>query len=271
MNNDNGSFRGSCESVVKILSKTFKGLKICHINAQSLLRKMDEFSSVFANSNVDIICISESWFLPSMQDSLVSLPGYKLMRADRDSHAGGVAIYVKIGIPIKMIVKSDASSPCEFLFLEARNDSSRLLLGCIYRPNRFTSFITITDILETLSVEYAGIVIVGDFNCNILVDTSLTDRQAFGLLPTNSSVPTHFSSSRSTLLDIYFVSDSSKVIKYDQVSAPQFSKHDCIFLAYDFNLSDNRNTTTTFRDYRHLDYTQQYVALTGTLCKIWYR
>lgn len=264
MNNEDSRFRGSCKTVVNILSKTYEGIKFCHINAQSLLKKMDEFLSIFETSKIDIICISESWFLPSTQDSLVSIPGFKLFRADRDSHAGGVAIYVRLGIPTRIVAKSSSTNLCEFLFLEVRNDSNKLLLGCCYRPNRFTSLCDITDLLESLAVEYADIVVVGDFNCNILADSSLTNEmRTFGLFPTNVSAPTHFSSSCSTLLDIYFVSDLSKVIRYDQVSAPQFSKHDCIFLAYDFNLSPKRTTTNTFRDYRIIDYHGLQSAITN--------
>lgn len=70
--------------MVKILSKQRNGLNVCHINAQSLKNKIDELRLTFENSLVDVICISESWFDDTIPDSLVSLNGYKLFRADRE-------------------------------------------------------------------------------------------------------------------------------------------------------------------------------------------
>ena len=50
----------SCKTLIKLLSKQRKGLNIVHINAQSLVNKMDEFRFIFENSGTDIICISET-------------------------------------------------------------------------------------------------------------------------------------------------------------------------------------------------------------------
>jgi len=47
-------------SLVKILVKHKKGIKVDHINAQSLMKKIDEFRYMFVQSNVDVICVSET-------------------------------------------------------------------------------------------------------------------------------------------------------------------------------------------------------------------
>jgi len=91
-------------------------------------------------------------------------------------------------------------------------------------------------------------------------DTILSSLSALGLSPSNTSVPTHFTSTSSTLLDSFFVSVASKIIKYDQVSAPQFSHHDCIFLSYFFELERIPNTST-YRDYRNLNHARLELGL----------
>lgn len=70
-------------NMIRILSRQKSGLKIVHLNAQSLNNKIDEFRYIFISSMVDIICVSETWFHSRVQDSIYSLPGYTLYRADR--------------------------------------------------------------------------------------------------------------------------------------------------------------------------------------------
>lgn len=62
------------------------------------MRKADEFRFIFENSNIDSICVSETWFQPFTNNNAVNIEGYKLYRVDRNSdktRGGGVAIYLK--------------------------------------------------------------------------------------------------------------------------------------------------------------------------------
>lgn len=54
------------------------GLKMAHINAQSLNNKMDELRHTFIKTEIDIICVSESWFYPD-NDNIYSATGYKMV------------------------------------------------------------------------------------------------------------------------------------------------------------------------------------------------
>ena len=63
LNNKSRESTGNVFSLVRLLSKNKNGLKICHINAQSLGGgKIDEFRYIFEESGVDIVCVSETWF-----------------------------------------------------------------------------------------------------------------------------------------------------------------------------------------------------------------
>lgn len=64
--------------MIRVLSKLKRGLKIVHINAQSLKNKIDEFRYIFESSGVDVIAVSETWFLPVLANRLFSLNGYCL-------------------------------------------------------------------------------------------------------------------------------------------------------------------------------------------------
>ena len=225
----------SCKTLIKLLSKQRKGLNIVHINAQSLVNKMDEFRFIFENSGTDIICISETWFDKIMPDSLFALSGYKLFRADRESHAGGVAIFIRNCIPCKLNCKSTDNSAIEYIFVEIMSNSEKLLVGAVYRPNKQTELETLLGKLHCLCLCYANIVISGDFNSNVLKDSFLVSEMlSLGIPIVDKIVPTHFSPTVNTLLDLFFIDDLKKRLLYDQISCPIFTNHDLIFLTYDF-------------------------------------
>lgn len=240
--------------MVKILSKQRNGLNVCHINAQSLKNKIDELRLTFENSLVDVICISESWFDDAIPDSLVSLNGYKLFRADRKKRGGGVAIYVKMNINCKLVARNEESNKIEFLFIEISAKDRKLLLGSVYRPHRSIPFDNFIRQIEVMTATYSDVIIAGDFNSNLLVDQSLKENMySFGLKVVNNVLPTHFTTSCNTLLDLFIVNDTSEILLYDQISAPCFSKHDLIFLSYNFK-PNIETQTLMYRDYKNLDY-----------------
>lgn len=240
-------------NMVKVLCRQKRGLKICHINAQSLNNKTDEFRFVFETSGVDVICVSETWLVSSTPDSLICPSGYRTFRADRLRHAGGAAIFVKSNISCKLLETSRSDERVEYLFLEISSYGQKILVGCVYRPKRYISLDVFYSRLEEIAERYTEIIIAGDFNENILNETYLTDHmQSIGLAATNLVNPTHFSSFSSSLLDQFFVSNLNSVLLYDQLSAPCFSKHDLIFLTYDFQIEPN-SQTYTYRDFNNIN------------------
>lgn len=241
-------------NMIRILSRQKKGLQICHINAQSLKNKLDEFRLIFENSNIDIICVSETWLKPETPDSLISLKGYKVFRADRVTHAGGVAIFVKDRISCKFCCKSGEVDAIEYLFLEIKSTNSNLLIGCVYRPNNKIKFDSFLSIMESLTVSYSNVVLAGDFNSNILLNCSLVEHMSsLGLFLNNLTNPTHFTPTSSTLLDLFFVDSLNKILIYDQLSAPCFSKHDLLFLVYEFEYK-SEIIRFSYRDFRNFNY-----------------
>lgn len=253
-NNLTSSSNHNSFSLIRLLCKNRVGLKVCHINSQSLVRKIDEFRYLFEGSNVDVICVSETWFTSDMPDNLFKVKGYRLFRADRRSHAGGSCIYVKDNITCKLILSSTSASTIEFLFIEILNGTKKMLLGSVYRPNRNIALLSLISQIETLSLSYTKILITGDFNSNLFTESHLAnDMLALGLYPANTSTPTHFSSSVNTLLDLFLVEDTSNVLAYDQLSCSCFSKHDLIFLLYDFELNKT-SKQIHYRDFKSINF-----------------
>ena len=129
--------RGNSEDVLlKILCKQSSGLNVFHINAQSLHKKIDDLRFLCETTSIDVICVSETWFRREIHDSMYDLRGFKLFRSDRNSHAGGVAIYVSKSISSKVICSNNVDESVEYLLVEVSSNSHKLLIGCVYRPRR---------------------------------------------------------------------------------------------------------------------------------------
>lgn len=252
-NNTTASSNATTKNMIKIISKQRRGLNICHINAQSLTNKMDEFRYLFEDSGTDIVCISETWFSPDISDKVISPIGFNLFRNDRSSHGGGVAIYARKNISCKLLSKSNKDEKVEYIFIEVTLNTRKLLIGSVYRPNRTVPYEMFKELVQNLSVEYDDVIIAGDLNSNILKESHLVESfTSIGLYNVNSVNPTHFTSSSNTLLDIFLVANISKVLLYEQLSAPCFSKHDLIMLSYDAKCHVETESRS-FYDLRNID------------------
>jgi len=74
--------RTSSQAIIRILAKQKPGLKIIHLNAQSLA-KIEEFRFLFINSNIDVICVSETWFVFDVSNMSIMCENFNLFRSDR--------------------------------------------------------------------------------------------------------------------------------------------------------------------------------------------
>lgn len=246
-------------TMIRVLAKQNDGLSLIHINAQSLKNKMEEFRYTFEKSNTDIICVSETWFQPELHDSLFALNGYKLYRADRGRRGGGVAVYIRCEITCKIILKSTVGDPMEFIFLEVAHHKQILMVGVAYHPNKRINPQLFIDKLDQLALSYNDIIICGDFNDNVLQENLMApEMQTFGLELVNKSIPTHFSATSNSLIDLVFVSCKHKISLYDQLSASLFSRHDLCFLSYDFQLSPCVANTFNYRDFKNINHQNLY-------------
>ena len=61
-----------------------------------------------------IVCIVETWLSPDVSDKELNLPGYQLLRLDRNRHGGGIRVYVADLLSCKVLV-SGGQFNLEFL------------------------------------------------------------------------------------------------------------------------------------------------------------
>lgn len=84
-------------------------LNISLMNVQSLCArrysKFEELKRIVSDSKIDIACFTETWMDSSISDSMINIPGFNVIRNDRNRHGGGICIYVRKGLAYRIVKK----------------------------------------------------------------------------------------------------------------------------------------------------------------------
>ena len=91
-----------------------RGLHFIHVNINSVLPKIEEIRYIARSVNLSVIGLSESKLDNSVNDNEISIPGYDILRKDRNRHGGGVLAYIKNDLSYN--IRQDLSSNNEALF-----------------------------------------------------------------------------------------------------------------------------------------------------------
>lgn len=262
-----GSASPSGDALRNILTPFKEFLKIVHVNAQSLCCHIDEFRDLFGSQLCDIILVSESWLKPPISDRAVELQNYVLLRNDRiHKNGGGVAAYVRSGLKSNILFKSDTSRPNrpEFMFFDLSVHTVKLLVGVCYRPPHIGFLSEFEDALMQNLANYTHVVIMGDFNTDLLGRDTFDKAQLttmfytcnMSLLPLQA---THRTATSETLLDLMVVSDDKAVLHHGQISVPGLSAHDLVYCVYVLKCPKLTPKIISYRDYKSINFTQLFV------------
>jgi hypothetical protein len=126
------------------------------------------------NFNFDFIILNEIWLSPDIDVDL-DIPGYCGFKLYRNSHSGGVAIFVLQKYSTHIISEFTILHNCfESLFINVSiSKHFQLCLGTIYRPPS-SNLNDFNDNLRDLflsKIKSSNIIITGDFNVNLLEKT----------------------------------------------------------------------------------------------------
>ena len=75
---------------------------IGHLNVNSIRNKTDSIKTII-NRNLDILLLTETKLDDSFPDNQFTIEGYRLFRKDRNSHGGGLILYINDDIPCRII------------------------------------------------------------------------------------------------------------------------------------------------------------------------
>ena len=242
------------------------GLSICHLNAQSLRKKIPQVQCEL--SCFDIITVSETWLSDSVDNDKILIPGFQPpIRRDRSFQAyGGVAVYVKSNLKCKP--RPDLCIPqLEATWIETKLDQETLLIGTFYRPPGAN--VAYWDLIDQ-SVQLASntpykVVILGDLNadCTVQPPPHLQNIMINNNLSQVINKPTHITDTTSTTIDI-ILTPCPDLVKETDVLPPVCSDH-CVPYAV---LKNKRKYHTSYKrtlyDYSKLDTTRLTQELHAT-------
>ena len=147
------------------------------LNINSIIAHTEGFRLFMAkHPSYDIFGITETWLSSVVDDSLIQIRGYTLLRQDCNVNGGGVSLYVCNVFKIKKLVSSKfrrRGKPQipEYLFCSVQQgDSPPDLVGVIYRPPKIPmqKGSDLYNVLRDLSSEFSHKIIMGDLNADLL-------------------------------------------------------------------------------------------------------
>ena len=129
------------EGPFRILKKTrinnVNRVVIGHININSIRNKFDMLSDMIKD-NIDILMVSETKLDSSFPQAQFRIEGYVppfRYSHDRNSHGGGILLFIRQDIPTK-IISITPLKDFEGIFVELNFRKKKIILCCSYNPHK---------------------------------------------------------------------------------------------------------------------------------------
>ena len=212
-------------------------------------------------NEIDIICLCETFLNEEFSNEEVRLENYQLFRKDRKTNGGGLVIYVKDSL--RCFLREDLQvEGVESIWLEVKHKAQKsFLLGYTYRPpssnQRWMN--DFEEILERVYTESKEIILLGDFNLNMLdsnyiVRNWLQFTESVNLTQLVDS-PTRVTATSATVIDHAYTNKPENIV---EVFVPCYaiSDHYPVCLTRKLsnkNSSEPKHKTITYRSMSHFE------------------
>ena len=100
-------------------------------NVRSLCNKMDEVEHRVVSVKPDVVVFTETWLDADVPDSCISLPGYNIVRKDRNKYGGGIIIYLTVSLKFEILNFCPVQT-CESEILTVLIPAVKIVLIAIY-------------------------------------------------------------------------------------------------------------------------------------------
>ena len=192
------------------------------MNISSLSFHIEELTTLISEQNLtfDTFGVSETKLrLNKAPLNSVIIPGYNFEFTATECSNGGTAIYIKkdLNYKLRKDLEIYKSKQPESTFIEVNLKNEKVAIGCIYRhPSmELLEFNNdyLTNLLDTLSSENKTVVLLGDFNADLLKYdqnsniSDFLDLMYSSLLLPHIFSPTRTTSSSATLIDNIFTNN----------------------------------------------------------------
>lgn len=188
-------------------------VRICHVNIRSYRANALELLRLLDERDIHVVSLNETWLGSDEPfDPSLTPVGYQVFRKDRNRHGGGVALFIRQGIPAVVWDLGILSVGTEAIACLARIGGEDIVFASVYcRPGYHIDM----NILEHLAL-HKRLIVLGDFNAKSRVlrcvgqnaqGDSLWDAiERANLALKSEGLPTHVHASGEDQLDLVLVS-----------------------------------------------------------------
>lgn len=123
---------------------------------------MPEVYSTTTTTAPDIVGITETWLAPDIFNIEFAPPNYSVIRKDRPSRGGGVAVLIKNTIPFTLL---PSIAEAEAVFVRIICNDFPIFTGCFYRsPQSGPEAVIALQSFMQNHVHNSRVILLGDFN-----------------------------------------------------------------------------------------------------------
>lgn len=109
-------------------------IRVAHVNVRSLSANFDSFRRVVLDNSYDVVGVSQTWLSRDVLSGNIFITGYNIVRCDRPTRGGGVALYIRDTIKYKCL---HTSRSIEQLWICVDVHNKKYTIGVIYRSPSF--------------------------------------------------------------------------------------------------------------------------------------
>ena len=143
---------------------SLKGLHFLHANVRSLLPKISEVQLLLSRTKAAIFAASETWLDSTVGDGEVRIPGFNIIRRDRNRNGGGVALFIRDNIAYNPRPDHEIDG-LEAVWVKLLFPQSKgILVSSIYRPPNDSSFLPKMESKIDPGTEFY---VLGDLNIDV--------------------------------------------------------------------------------------------------------
>ena len=229
-----------------------------------MIKHYDELLLYMQNKLFDIITLNETRLDSSVLNGEIEIPGYDIVRRDRNRSGGGVAMYIRSNIPYT-IRKDLFPDNLELICVEIKKFKSKSqLITTWYRPpnSSVELFSEFENFLKLLEDENKEIIITGDLNCNLLEQnkslptSKLVDLIDIYQLQQHIQCPTRITSTTASLLDVILTYYGDDKILDTGVIHLGISDHSLVYLCRKLSIPKAPPKTVFTRHYKNYNVNQ---------------
>ena len=245
---------GKIEGIANILQRS--QFIMMHANVRSIIPKIDELRLLLSEMQCAIFVVTESWLDQSLDTSIIEIPGYSILRQDRQHKGGGgIIVYYLQNLNIKL-VQIQKTEEVECLLMVVRVNSLKLGVISVYRPpsTPYCKLSVLEDFITHLYPQVDSLYILGDLNCNQLCPDEAETKYLKSILDSFDLAqlikePTRITEYGESLLDL-IITDRTELVESCGVSSPIGSSDHCLtYVTLNLQKPQQKHFDIHYRDY----------------------